>query len=94
MSGLSLGIVLVAALLHASWNYLAKKSRNKIAFIWWAILFSTIIFSPMFLYYWPRVTISVTGWGCILATGVLHAFYFWFVGSAYERGEAPNSLHF
>jgi len=87
MSGLALGIVLVAAFLHASWNYLAKKSRNKIAFIWWAILFSTIIFSPMFLYYWPRVTISLKGWGCILATGVLHAFYFWFVGSAYERGD-------
>jgi drug/metabolite transporter (DMT)-like permease len=33
------------------------------------------------------VTISLTGWGCILATGVLHAFYFWFMGSAYERGD-------
>jgi len=33
MSGIALGIVLVAALLHASWNYLAKKSGNKIAFI-------------------------------------------------------------
>jgi uncharacterized membrane protein len=66
---------------------LAKKSRNKIAFIWWAILFSTIIFFPMFLYYWPTATISLTGWGCILATGVIHAFYFWFVGIAYERGD-------
>jgi drug/metabolite transporter (DMT)-like permease len=87
MSGLALGIVLVAALLHASWNYLAKKSRNKIAFIWWAILFSTVIFFPMFLYYWPTVTIPLTGWICIIATGVLHAFYFWFVGRAYERGD-------
>ena len=87
MSGLALGIVLIAAFLHASWNYLAKKSRNKIAFIWWAILFSTIIFFPMFLYYWPTATITFTGWGCILATGVIHAFYFWFVGIAYERGD-------
>ena len=87
MTGSALTIVLVAAFLHAFWNYLAKKSRNKIAFIWWAILFSTILFFPMFLYYWPTVTISSTGWSCIVATGILHAFYFWFVGRAYERGD-------
>lgn len=87
MSGTALLIVLVAAFLHAFWNYLAKKSRNKIAFIWWAILFSTILFFPMFLYYWPGVTISSAGWGCIIATGILHAFYFWFMGGAYERGD-------
>jgi uncharacterized membrane protein len=29
----------------------------------------------------------ILGWGCILATGVIHAFYFWFVGIAYERGD-------
>ncbi len=86
MTGTVLGIVLVAAFLHAFWNYLTKKSRNKIAFIWWAILFSVILFFPMFLYYWPAVTISSAGWSCIVATGILHAFYFWFMGGAYERG--------
>ena len=87
MSGLALGMVLVAAFLHASWNYLAKKSRNKMAFIWWAILFSNIIFFPMFVFFWPAVSISSIGWICIAATGILHAFYFWFMGGAYERGE-------
>lgn len=87
MSGLALGIVAVAAFLHASWNYLAKKSRNKLAFIWWAILFSVILFFPMFIYYWPAATISSAGWVCIVATGVLHAFYFWFMSGAYERGD-------
>ena len=80
-------MVLVAAFLHASWNYLAKKSNNKIAFIWWAILFSTIFFLPMFIYFWPAVSISPAGWACIVATGILHAFYFWFMGGAYERGD-------
>jgi drug/metabolite transporter (DMT)-like permease len=87
VTGSALGIVLVAAFLHAFWNYLAKKSRNKIAFIWWAILFSTILFFPMFIYYWSAVTISSDGWVCIVATGVLHAFYFWFMAGAYERGD-------
>jgi len=87
MTGTALSIVLVAAFLHAFWNYLTKKSLNKTAFIWWAILFSTIIFFPMFLYYWPTVTISSVGWICIVATGIFHALYFWFMGGAYQRGD-------
>ena len=87
MSGLSLGIVLVAAFFHASWNFLAKKSKKKIAFIWWFLLISTIGYLPMFLYFWPQVTVSPAGWACIVATGILHALYFWFMGGAYERGD-------
>lgn len=87
MSGLALGIVLVAALCHANWNYLAKKSRNKLAFIWWFLLIAAVVYFPMFLYFWPQLTITQTGWACIVATGVLHALYFWFMGGAYERGE-------
>jgi uncharacterized membrane protein len=41
----------------------------------------------MFLYYWPRQTVGPAGWACIVATGILHALYFWFMGGAYERGD-------
>jgi uncharacterized membrane protein len=87
MSGLALSIVLLAALFHAGWNYLAKRSRNKIAFIWWFLLIACIGYLPMFLYFRPQLTITMTGWICIFATGVLHALYFWFMGGAYERGD-------
>ena len=87
MSSLALAIVIVAALFHASWNFLAKKSKKKIAFIWWFLLIATIGYLPMFLYFWPRHTVSPAGWACIAATGILHALYFWFMGGAYERGD-------
>jgi drug/metabolite transporter (DMT)-like permease len=87
MSGLALGLVLVAALMHAGWNFLAKKSRNKMAFIWWFLLIASIGYLPMFLYFWPRLVVTPAGWACIVATGVLHALYFWFMGGAYERGD-------
>ena len=87
MSGLALGLVLVAALLHAGWNFLAKKSRNKMAFIWWFLLIASIGYLPMFIFFWPRFTPTPAGWACIVATGVLHALYFWFMGGAYERGD-------
>ncbi len=87
MSGLALSIVVVAAFFHASWNYLAKKSKKKMAFIWWFLLIAAIGYLPMFLYFWPRHTVSPAGWACIVATGILHAMYFWFMGGAYERGD-------
>jgi drug/metabolite transporter (DMT)-like permease len=87
MSFLALGIVLVAALFHASWSYLAKKSRKKIVFIWWFLLIACVGYLPMFLYFWPQLTVTPIGWACIIATGVLHALYFWFMGGAYERGD-------
>ena len=63
MTASALGMVLLAAFLHAFWNYLAKKRLNKIAFIWWAILFSIILFFPMFvitlLLFTPYVLVKV-----------------------------------
>ena len=88
MSGLALGLVLVAALLHASWNFLAKKSRNKMAFIWWFLLIASIGYLPMFLYFWPRLMVTPAGWACIVATGVLHALYFWFMGGGIREGRS------
>ena len=87
MSGLALAIVLLAAFFHAGWNFLAKKSRNKMAFIWWFLLIAAIGYLPMFIYYWPGLGVTAAGWFCIVATGILHALYFWFMGGAYERGD-------
>jgi drug/metabolite transporter (DMT)-like permease len=87
MTTTALLIVLAAAFLHAFWNYLAKKSRNKIAFIWWFILCAVVFYFPMFLYFYVGSKISAVGWACIVATGLLHTFYFFFVGSSYEQGD-------
>lgn len=87
MSGIALSIVLVSAFLHAGWNYLLKKSERKIVFIWWFLLMSAIIYLPVFLFYYPEVSIPPAGWLCIVATGIIHGVYFWCMGGAYERGD-------
>lgn len=87
MRGIALEIVIASAFLHSGWNYLLKKSRRKIAFIWWFLLFSLVFYFPVFLYFWPQTVISKAGWICVAATGFLHGLYFWVMGEAYERGE-------
>jgi drug/metabolite transporter (DMT)-like permease len=87
MTATALSIVLAAAFLHAFWNYLAKKSRHKIAFIWWFILFAVVLYFPIFLYFYVGSKIPAVGWACIVATGILHTCYFFFVGNSYEQGD-------
>ena len=41
----------------------------------------------MFPYYFPTVSIPPGGWFCIVATGLIHAVYFGFMGGAYQRGD-------
>lgn len=87
MTATALSIVLTAAVLHSGWNFLLKKSRRKLVFVWCFLLAACLIYFPMFLYYWVNCTISTMGWVFIFATGVLHYLYFWLMSGAYERGE-------
>jgi drug/metabolite transporter (DMT)-like permease len=87
VNGTALVIVLASAFLHAGWNYLLKKSDRKIVFIWWFLLVSVIIYFPVFPYFFPKASIPAAGWLCIVATGVIHAVYFGFMGGAYQRGD-------
>ena len=87
MSGIAMAIVLTAAFLHAGWNYLLKKSQGRIVFIWWFLLLAAILYFPMFFYFWPKTTIPPLGWSCVVASGLLHGLYFWFLGGAYQRGD-------
>ena len=47
MSGLALNLILSAALVHASWNYLLKKSGGGIGFVWLFGALSTAIYGPV-----------------------------------------------
>ena len=87
MSVLALSIVLASAFIHAGWNFLLKKSERKIVFIWWFQLVAAFLYLPLFLYHADLAAIPRTGWLCIVATGLFHALYFWFMGGAYQRGD-------
>lgn len=87
MSGLALGIVLVAALFHASWNYLTKRSLEKIVFVWWFLLATLVLYLPMVVYFWPQTSFSAKGVACVLGSALLHTLYFWTLSKAYEGGD-------
>ena len=87
MPGIALALVLSAAVLHASWNLLAKSSRGGVSFFWLALAGSAVLYLPAFLVALAQNPIPPEGWPWIAATGVLHAGYFWSLATAYRRAD-------
>lgn len=87
MTAAALGLVLAAALLHATWNLVLKQSSGKLTVSWLGVLAGALLATPGLLLVPAGLGISPAGWACILATGLLHALYFLFLSEAYERGE-------
>jgi len=83
----ALGLVLAAALLHATWNLALKQSARKLTVSWLSLLVGPLLASPGLLLLPGSLGVSRAGWACVLATGLLHALYFLFLSEAYERGE-------
>ena len=47
MSTLAFSLILFSALMHALWNLLVKRSRDKTIYIWWMFLVSATIFTAL-----------------------------------------------
>jgi drug/metabolite transporter (DMT)-like permease len=87
MNGLGLALVLLAATLHASWNLLAKRGGDPFLFLWSAISVAGLLFAP-----WGAVVLwrSEPTWAAapyVLASGVVHAVYFYALGASYRLGD-------
>lgn len=87
MTAAALGLVLAAALIHATWNLALKRSARKLVVSWLGLPAGVLLASPGLFLLPGGLGISSVGWACILATGLLHALYFLFLSEAYERGE-------
>ena len=49
MSNLAFTLILISSVMHAIWNLLVKKSRQKTVFIWWMFVSSGLMFSLLLL---------------------------------------------
>jgi drug/metabolite transporter (DMT)-like permease len=86
MTGEALALVLGAALLHAGWNALAKRARDPQAFLWWATCVGTVALLPFALVQVAATGIARSAVPFMIATVVLHGWYFYALGRAYRTG--------
>lgn len=87
MSSLAFTLIVISALMHALWNLLVKRSRDKTVFIWWMFLCSGSMMNlalPLTdsfpLPSWYVVGLAAAGAGCFM-------LYHLFNGRAYHTGD-------
>jgi drug/metabolite transporter (DMT)-like permease len=102
MPPVALGLLLIAAVLHASWNLLIKRAGSRLVFTYWALMVSVLGLLPVLvLSGLPPVRV----WLFALASGMGEAVYFFLLTRAYDiedfslvyplaRGAAPVFLLF
>ncbi len=74
----AIALVLVAALLHAGWNIVAKRSGGGRHFVMLGALMIVVLWSPLGLVLaWRHVPAwGAAEWGLLLASGLAHLLYF------------------
>lgn len=86
-------LVLFAAVFHALWNFTARRASGNLAVFWWSIWVSCLLLTPFAVGIGMEQSgddfrrMIADGYLYIIATGVIHALYFLFLGRAYEQGE-------
>src|SRR5947209_1006359 len=87
MSGAALALVLGAAVIHATWNALAKRGRDPMAILWWAGAIGSLIMTPFALYSLWHGGASPRAVPFVVATVILHSVYFFTLARAYQSGD-------
>jgi drug/metabolite transporter (DMT)-like permease len=89
MTGLAIALVIGAALVHASWNYLLKKSGGGIVFVWTFAALSVVFYAPLAVaaVWMQGFTFSAAAFGFIFASAVLHTAYYLLLDRGYRHGD-------
>jgi drug/metabolite transporter (DMT)-like permease len=100
MPPVALGLLIAAALLHAGWNLLLKRTGDQYMVSWWALLASAAVGMPALL---AGPGLPAGAWPYVLASALAEAVYFGLLSAAYSaadfslvypiaRGAAPALL--
>ncbi len=87
MTAAAIALVLLSALLHATWNFFSKGSRDRWAFFLAQGVLNVVFYAPVFLWLWPRTGIDAWGWMWIVASAGTHAAYAFYLLKSYDAGD-------
>ena len=87
MPPLAFILVIIAASFHALWNFATKKAAGDLATMWNGFAFACIVFAPLLFWLSPNQIALEEVYPYIIASGAIHAVYFFTLAKAYEYGE-------
>lgn len=84
MPPIALGMVLVAAVLHAGWNMFVKRASEKQVFTLWGLMVGSVCFAPILLVSQP---FPLMIWPYVICSAVVEGIYYIVLARAYESGD-------
>lgn len=81
----AIGLLLLAAILHASYHLFYKRSLDKQVFAWCLLLVTVVVYFPLFAT--RPLSLPPLGWACVLTSGLAEAAYFASMGKTYQTGD-------
>src|SRR4029077_15230917 len=89
MSNLALALILVAAVVHASWNLLNKRASGHATFTWIVAALSACFYLPVAvaaIVYW-QAQVSLVAIAFMVGSALLHTAYFVLLNEGYRAGD-------
>lgn len=87
MSVVAFFLIIWSAIIHAIWNFSTKKTSGNFYCVYIWVLIASIVFAPILLFYPVAEIFKEAAFWYILASGVIHAAYFFLLAKAYEHGD-------
>jgi drug/metabolite transporter (DMT)-like permease len=89
MTALALSLILVAAFVHATWNYLLKRSGGGTAFVYLFAVLSALLYAPLVaaIIWWVRPEFGWVHYGLMAASALLHTAYYMLLDRGYRSGD-------
>jgi drug/metabolite transporter (DMT)-like permease len=87
MSTFALLLIIFSAIMHAFWNLLVKRSRDKTVFIWWMFIASGTLMNLVLPFAGPFPPVSTALLGLVVAGAACFVLYHLFNGRAYRSGD-------
>jgi drug/metabolite transporter (DMT)-like permease len=80
----ALGLLLIAAVMHTTWNLIVKRAKEKQVFIWCSLISGVVIFSPLLL---TSSLFPFSIWPYVISSALVEAIYYIVLIRAYENGD-------
>jgi EamA-like transporter family. len=84
-------LIICSAFLHAIWNFAAKKASGNFYVVYLGLLVSCILIFPFLFTLSFREIFNTRAFPYVLATGTIHAVYFFALAKAYEHGDISSA---
>jgi drug/metabolite transporter (DMT)-like permease len=85
----ALALVVLAGLIHASWNILAKKADGDVRYAFFISSLTVLVWAPLGLYLaWQQLPAwGPAAWACAAASGCIHVLYFIVLLRGYRKAD-------